>query len=325
MDAYIFNELSITIFANKYEAKAGLKTFIQTCVKVKELGFNTLRLHENIGNIYQLEIAPNYLISHWLTDSDVADDLKDSFREIIFYSPLINDDYPIAKERNSLSEFKIKLGDEVKFADGLGAAYLLETLCVSFLSNQLWDSDEIENIEHWYIKADASEVTETITVKHATRQAHLDKHKIWFEKIKRERLQKSRDLWENRADFFPHLILCGAVEKQLTRLGIQSKYLDQIIEKLKLLNQYAKEWIEIEGSYSVNNLREYGLNVSGESEATLRKYGQLRKFRLPNRQRKLFEQHIKTGDLRFHFYPDEETKTIYVGYIGEHLPTIKFK
>ncbi|OQY50767.1 MAG: hypothetical protein B6247_20995 [Candidatus Parabeggiatoa sp. nov. 2] len=302
MDIYIFNELSTTPFANIYEAKEGLKTFIQTCTKAREFGFQTLRLHENIGNLYQLQIAPNYLVSQWLKDSDVEDDLKDSFRDIVFYSPLINDDDPIAKERNSLSEFKIKVGDEVKLADGLGVAYLLETLCVSFLSQDLWDSDEIKNIEHWFLKEDGSETTKTIAVRHASRQEHLDKHKTWFEKKKRERLQKSRDLWEKRAEFFPHLVLCGEVEKQLTRLGIQSKYLDQIIEKLKRLNQYATDWTE--GSYSEPKLTQYGLNVSGESDSTLRKYGQLRKFRLPNRERKLFAQHIKTGDLRFHFYPD---------------------
>ncbi|MEN8219041.1 MAG: hypothetical protein ABFS56_22260 [Pseudomonadota bacterium] len=198
MDVYIFNELSITPFANTYEAKEGLKTFIQTCAKVRDLGFQTIRLHENIGNIYQLQIAPGYIVSQWLKDSEVDDDLKDSFKDILFYSPLINDDYPIAKERNTLSEFKIKLGDEVKLAEGFGAAYLLETLCVSFLSDDLWDSDEIKNIEHWYLKEDGSEVTETIAVKHASRQAHLAKHKAWFENKKRERLQKSRDLWEKR-------------------------------------------------------------------------------------------------------------------------------
>jgi hypothetical protein len=318
MDIYIFNELSTRPFASIYKAKEGLETFIRTCAKMRDLGFKTIRLHESIGNLYQLQIAPGYLVSQWLKDSKVDDDLKDSFRDIIFYSPLINDDEPIAKERNTLSEFKIMVGDDVKLANGLGVAYLLETLCISFLSHDLWDTEEIKNIEHRYLKEDSSEVTKTIVVKHASRQAHLAKHKAWFEKKKRERLQKSRDLWEKRAEFFPHLILCGEVEKQLTKLGIQSKYFDQIIDKLKQLNQYAKEWIE--GSYSVQRLREYGLDVSGESSSTIRKYGKFRQFRLPNRERKLFEDHIKTGDLRFHFYPDNETKTIYVGYIGKHLP-----
>jgi len=155
MDFYIFNELSIRPFADIYEAREKLKNFIRTCAKVRELGFQTLRLHESIENPYQLQIAPNYKVSQWLKDSEVEDDLKDNFRDIIFYSPLINDEEPIAKEQNTLSEFK--------------------------------NSD------------------------------------------------------------------CLMEKKQL------------------------------------------------------------------------FEKHIKTGDLRFHFYPDEESNTIYVGYIGSHLSTVKFK
>jgi hypothetical protein len=43
MDVYIFNELSATPFANVYEAKEGLKIFIQTCAKARDLlGFQTL-------------------------------------------------------------------------------------------------------------------------------------------------------------------------------------------------------------------------------------------------------------------------------------------
>jgi hypothetical protein len=322
MDVYIFNELSITPFANTYEAKEGMKTFIQACAKARELGFQTLRLHENIENLYKLQIAPDYIVSQWLKDSEVEDDLKDNFRDIIFYSPLISDDEPIAKEQNTLSEFKIKVDNEIKMAEGLGAAYFLDTLCVSFLSHKLWDEEEIKNIEHWSLKEEGIDVTTTVVVKHASKPKHLAKHKTWFEQKKRESLQKSRDLWERREEFFPHLVLCGKVEQQLTGLGIQSKFFDQIIEKLKRLNEYAENWQQ--GSYSNNDVKQHGLDVSGESDSTLNKYGRQRKFRLPNGKKALFENHIKTGDLRFHFYPDDEHKIIYVGYIGSHLPTIKF-
>ncbi len=322
MDFYIFNELSITPFVNIYEARKGLEIFIRTCAKVRELGFQTLRLHESIENPYQLQIAPNYMVSQWLKDSEVKDDLKDNFRDIIFYPPLINDEEPIAKEQNILSEFKIRVDDEIKMADGLGAAYLLGTLCISFLSHNLWDSNEIRNIEHWFLKENGNDITTSIIVKHASKPAHLAKHQAWFEQKKRESLQKSQDLWERKEEFFPHLVLCGEVEKQLTGLGIQSKFFDQIIEKLKRLNEYANNWQE--GSYDDHAAKQYGLNVSGESDSTLNKYGRQRKFRLPNRKKELFEKHIKTGDLRFHFYPDDGSKTIYVGYIGKHLPTIRF-
>lgn len=323
MDIYIFNDLSIKLFANKYEARKRLEIFINTCVKANKLGFHTLRLHQNIGNMHELLLAPDYTVSQWLQDSDIDKDLKSRFKIITAKSPLINNDYPIAQKHNSLSEFKIKVDDKIKFAEALGAAYLLETLCLSFLSHNLWDTDEVKNITHWYLKADGNDVTKTISVKHASKSEHLVKHQSWFEQKKRQNIETSRDLWEQKQKFFPYLVLCGEVEKQLTRLGIQSKFFNQIIEKLKRLNEYAKDWKQ--GSYSDNAAKKYGLDISGESNQTLTKYGRQRKFRLPNKQKQLFEKHIKSGDLRFHFYPDDASKTIYVGYIGYHLSTIKDK
>jgi len=323
MDYYIFNELS-TPFATKLEAKTGLKTFIRTCIKVSELGLHTLRLPETIGqNLYNLQVAPNYLISQWLQAPEVEEDLadlKDKFREIATYSPLLTDEEPIAKEFSSRSEFRIMLKNDAKLlAEGLGAAYLLETLGLSFLSHQIWNSEIITNIEHWHLDEIGSETTEIISVKHTSQPEHVAKHTTWFENQRRESLLKSSDLWNRRKEFFPHLILCGEVEKQLTKLGIQSKCFDQIIERLKRLNNYARDWTE--GGYRNDIVEQYGLEVNGESLGTLSKYGRLRKFKLPEGGRKLFETHIKTGDLRFHFYPDNDTKQIYVGYIGKHLPT----
>lgn len=323
MNYYIFNELS-TPFATKLEAKTGLKIFVQTCIKVSELGLPTLRLPETIGqNLYNLQIAPNYLISQWLQESTVEEDLKDKFREIATDSPLMTDEEPIAKEFSSRSEFRITLENDTKLAEGLGAAYLLETLSLSFLSHPIWDNGEITNIVHWYLDETGSETTKIVLVKHVSQPKHVAKHTTWFENRRRKGLQKSSDLWDSKEDFFPRLILCGEVEKQLTKLGIQSKYFDQIIERLKQLDNYARNWSE--GAYSDDKVKQYGLTVSGETSGTLSNYGRLRKFKLPRGERKLFEKHIKTGDLRFHFYPENETKKIYVGYIGKHLPTVTNK
>ena len=323
MNIYIFNELS-TPFSSVEQAKTELEYFINTCMKANSLGFKMLHLHQNIGkDFYQLQIAPNYTMFQWLQDSSIEKEMKSRFRSITTRTPLITDNYPIEKERNELSEFKIAINHQTQLADGLGAAYLLETLCVSFLSDDLWDVDEIKNITRYYLTENGNDITEIVAVKHASKPTHVVKHQPWFEQKKRESLAKSRDLWERRDEFFPHLVLCGEVEKQLTSLGIQSKFFDQIIEKLKRLNEYAQNW-QID-SYSDQAARQYGLDVSGESEGTLEKYGRQRQFRLPNKKKQLFEKHIKTGDLRFHFYPDEETHTIYVGYIGTHLSTVKFK
>jgi len=66
----------------------------------------------------------------------------------------------------------------------------------------------------------------------------------------------------------------------------------------------------------------YSLNISPESQPTLRKFGYQRRFKLPNGTRETFEFHIKTGNLRLHFYPDNNTHEIYIGYIGKHLDIV---
>lgn len=131
-----------------------------------------------------------------------------------------------------------------------------------------------------------------------------------------------RNLWEKRGDLFPNLILCGEVENQIAKTG-NSPILHQIIDRLTTLNDVAKEWKKRgnDFNYKLAN-RSSSLRISPESEQTMKKYGNERVFSLPDGGRKTFELHIKTGNLRFHFYPDNNTKIIYVGYIGPHLSTI---
>jgi len=156
---------------------------------------------------------------------------------------------------------------------------------------------------------------------YASRPEHIENHASWFENKRKSSLRNSRDLWERRKEFFPSLELCGIVEQQLKNIGIESSYFNQLYERLKALNLYAKNWTD--GAFSESDIKkQYGLNVSTESRGTMDKYENERRFRLPDGHREIFKMHIKTGELRFHFFPDEKEHKIYVGYIGPHLRTI---
>jgi hypothetical protein len=122
---------------------------------------------------------------------------------------------------------------------------------------------------------------------------------------------------------FPYLVLCGDIEQQMNTIG-NSRFFAQIVEKLKELNNVAFKWKEGAFSYKAIN-REHPLVISPESEQTMNQYGNLRTFSLPDDRREIFELHVKTGELRFHFYPDNDNRIIYVGYIGPHLSTVKYK
>lgn len=125
------------------------------------------------------------------------------------------------------------------------------------------------------------------------------------------------NLWYWKEVLFPNLILCGEVEVQIANLG-NSSHFRQVVERLRSLDGFVQSWNSGNFSYQELN-KNTSLRVSPESETTMNKYGDQRVFSLPDGSRKTFELHIKTGDLRFHFYPCNHNYVIYIGYIGPHL------
>ncbi|MDR3246662.1 MAG: hypothetical protein LBT50_09560 [Prevotellaceae bacterium] len=132
----------------------------------------------------------------------------------------------------------------------------------------------------------------------------------------------SKSFWERRKLLFSKIILCPSVENDLKRIG--TTYLSQIRNKLTELDRYvANYWDDENFNYNDANAKS-SLNISPESKKTMEqeKYYNQRVFTMPDGTRECFELHIKTGNLRFHFYP--QNKIIYVGYIGKHLDTDKY-
>ncbi|RJE75225.1 hypothetical protein [Reichenbachiella sp. MSK19-1] len=128
--------------------------------------------------------------------------------------------------------------------------------------------------------------------------------------------------WERRELLFSKVIFCPSVEFDIKLIG--STYLSQIKQKIVELDQYINlHWKSGEFSYKDANSSS-ALNISPESKKTMEqeKYYNQRLFSTPDGRRLCFELHIKTGNLRFHFYP--ENGKIYIGYIGKHLDTDKF-
>jgi hypothetical protein len=129
-----------------------------------------------------------------------------------------------------------------------------------------------------------------------------------------------RNLWSKREELFPNLTLCGNVENQILRIGNSNQF-NQIVERLTSFDNAVKNWRDGEFSYKSINANS-SLRISPESDGTMSSYGNERIFQMPSGGTEIFELHIKTGDLRFHFYPDNKNFKIFVGYIGPHLNTI---
>ena len=153
-----------------------------------------------------------------------------------------------------------------------------------------------------------------------TDERHINSQENYhsFKKQKIQNITKGIEIWERQSLLFERVILCPEVETQLKSIG----YTEQILEKLLILDKYCQDYWK-GGSFIYNDANQrVALKISPESEPTMNdaKKKQMRMFKLPNGKTECFELHIKTGDLRFHFFPDNNSLKIYIGYIGAHLP-----
>ncbi len=313
----MFNELSLCKVTSIEIAREVLNSFVECQSQARQMGFREIRLHERaLSTLYEIELHKNYRIDSWLSDNLVNTDLKDFFREIITSSPLLNEQEIKDVDIYNQSAFYKSYEGTLNEVWGLGAAYIYFTLCASIPTHQEWGKPEVI-VSHYFIDSDYNELTKDVCIKHFSNSLTLLAHKNWWIEYQADRLKASKELWEKREIFFPNIILCEEVEKQIEKLGV-SKTLFQIFDRLRELDEYVKNWTV--GSFNTDDLNQNtNLRVSGESVSTINKFGSLRKFTVPSQGKKIFDLHIKTGDLRFHFYPDNEKRTVYVGYIGKHL------
>ncbi|MXV51976.1 hypothetical protein GS399_13420 [Pedobacter sp. HMF7647] len=319
----MLNELSLRKVNSKANAQSLMSEFVNAASHASVHGFSEIRLYEGaIQTFYQIPLWDDYNIDNWLRDNSVNDDVKDKFRVIIGTFPLFKEEEFIANEQFTRSEFAYNYAGKEEIIFGLGAAYIYNTLAISLISHDCWSNTGVP-ISHYFMKGDGTDDTVNVEAKNFFDIISFDFHLDWWNKLRVDNLAKSQELWDRRNEFFPHLEFSPEVEDQIKKLGF-SKFLFQIIERLKSLNEFAKNWTK--GNFDVNGVNgSTNLNISSESDATLKKYGTLRKFTIPGNGKEIFDLHIKTGDLRFHFFADPKKNKIYIGYIGKHLRTVLYK
>lgn len=133
------------------------------------------------------------------------------------------------------------------------------------------------------------------------------------------------DFWMLRKFLFKKIVLCDQVEKQVGSIKNMPDFIG-VVNNLKGLDKYAQSWVN--GGFNMAELNRY-VEASYESEPTMKdKKCRNKRMMMINKVlgKQSCEPHVKVDNkLRFHFYPHDASKTIYVAYIGKHLPTIDFK
>ena len=312
----VFNELSVQSPASDIQtARQWMSDLLNTIIAATKRGVNrVLRTHRDF---HATILAPGYPLAQWRNDRNVDREERRYFQILITKSPFLVDlhDSEI-EEKLGLCEFTHE-GDE---AEGLGYAYLLESLAVSVRSKEQWESS-ILGLEAKQLDDDGSLTIEMVKVIHASQPNHVVEHEDWIQNRLQQGVRDGVDLWNRRHELFPSLIFCESVGKQILQLRSGNPMLQSTRKRLFELENYCKSWHE--GSFNPDSLP---TKTSPESQSTLQQYGIERTFLCPDGHERIFSWHVRLtpGAWRIHFDPEAETKKIIIGYIGRHLPTVSY-
>lgn len=314
---YILNEQSLTFTSlSDRDVIDTLNEFVELTRLAKEVGFSRLRIPADFdSNLLNWSFSENDSFGRFahLLETESRQYIK----SISTASPFLPTEHSTYGQTWRDDWFYPSFSETIA-CKGLGAAAVLETCAISFLCDPIWDHNKLEMRRQFLSKSEQIE-NELDTIFHVASRAHFQTNLNEFQSWINRGITDGQTLWSQRDTLFPHLILCGKVNEQLQKLGT-SKRINQIREKLTILNQFASKWQN--GAFNLDALNQCAIVASPESPSTLSKFGAFREFYLPSGKRELFSLHIKTGDLRIHFLPDDQNNKIYVGYIGPHLRTV---
>lgn len=311
----VLNELSLlTPAADILIARQRMSELLGTILQATASGVKrVLRTSDDINTI---ELAPGYPIARWRNDAEVDREERRFFLALTTKAPFWTDVAEEIKDEFDLSE----IWHQGRQAGGLGFALIIDGLAISFQSDECWNCHCLQ-LEVRRLDEVCNVIEEQVEIVHSSHRTHVLQHAAWIENRIRTLVSDGEELWTRRDEFFPNLEFCETVSKQLQSIRTGQLELKPVVRALFELQNCCKNWKT--GSFSTE---EYAIEESGESEATLKKYRKERTFRCLDGQDRLFERHIKLRlcNWRIHFVPLQPGKTI-VGYIGRHLPTVKYK
>jgi hypothetical protein len=299
VDFSVFNELSLPLNVRTAQAKFGL--FFELLKELSEKGLNQIRMSDNFKNYSILKDVTFYQFLGQ-ADRDFQTRLKSFINNqvIKISNPIIQEEDSEQRKAQQVSKYSY---DNNPTAGGLACCDIWDTIAVSF------DSDEWGNSNIDIQKKSIDESANTpISVKHASKKAHLSSHQNFFNALEKEaKLGITKEnLWLKKDSFFPEIIVfCPEIEQQIKT--IDKTIFTRAISILRDIERKQKKITDF--------------NCSPESQTVSQK-PKLKRYRMftVDGERKFFTNHIKNLSSGYRIYFFEKENKIYIGYIGKHLP-----
>ncbi|MGW7127842.1 hypothetical protein ACWGIA_05700 [Streptomyces bobili] len=187
--------------------------------------------------VKSLEIADGYPIGKWVGSSPRNHVRWQRLRALQNRSP-VKSVFP-AEDADGHLEYRHE-GETVL---ALGAAHFMEGIAVSLPVTPAWQTSSL--------LLDRSELVElpdgslafehdVVDVRHISAEPHVDEHRAWIRRLSLARAATGRQMWELRADLYPHLQFLPGTEIQLSHLD--PRWVVPVRRCLERLDASAATW-----------------------------------------------------------------------------------
>ena len=270
---------------------------------------------ENV--LWGAELAAGYTVQDWWASAD-----RD--RKMLLLSIAVKTDFPdelgaALRARFYLSEFflgRVASRDRMD-ARGLGAAFLLDGIAVSLPSEHQWKDIWIPLLHVWLGEGGAESGREVEVLNLSGCDQAEQVRESLLRRSQRGLVSEPAALVARKHECFPHLRFGRDVDDHIAKLA--TGMLAAVIHKLIVLDDASRRWRR--------DVKTTSPNLPGcrpESDTTMQKYGDHRVFRDAEGIRRTYELHCAAGPYRIHLRVVHEPRGLEIGYVGKHLPTMRY-
>lgn len=312
---FCFNELCLKNKASDpYQADIWIRGLIDILKQAYSVDRELPSLRTQDG-LYSLMVGTDYNIARWVNSNLVDRDIRSFLLTVKDRSPYLDSQLDTLKHHEAS---RMDFFYETQQALGLGYAWLLDEIAVSFPSVPEWICSYVS------IRVDTlNEIGEIYSeyqdIRHVSQTNHLREHSDFYKSLNRyyQEISTLSDLQEKSAVLLPGLIFGDEAWEWMKNVPLSKQQFHLIVRHLYNLNQFFRDQVP-QGNTNLTQIP----NSSNESQSTRQQYYNERCFKF-GCERYYCEWHLKVHSLnvRIHYKPDFKDGVAYVGYIGKHLKT----
>jgi hypothetical protein len=311
----IINELSANDgYPDQYAASDGIQQLLSISKQLIAIGFN--KIIRTTRSFSTQNLAESYAVFTWATEKTTDPrqrEFQRYFLTLATKSPYI-EDFLAQEEGEHLIEYQHDLGT----AFGVGLAELWGAPVLSLGSDEKFRVDYINASKT--IVDEEGESSQTVQVMNLWDSGQLEVFRDEIERTAWQAVKNGGDLLAELPNLLPQLRVCDSASRQIERLSGGEHFFPEIIKHLLILHKTIT-------AYTDGPFEPAGINWSVDSVPTLQQFSDCRTFVCQDGESRTFTCHSKilSANKRIYFFPLPGEGIMHIGYVGEHLPTVRHR